>query len=79
MDKDCNRAEPENQTVGVFNRGPKYLDIDRKIGEIKSSLEFLENEVESKKRYLKELEKVRKSVTPADEARIKALAEVGLL
>lgn len=58
---------------------PKFLQVDRRIAEVNTEIEYMEKMLKSKRDYLKQLIACRKIVTPTDEAKIQALISAGLL
>lgn len=53
--------------------------IDRSIREHENAIGFLTAEIKWRKNKLQQLKKVRKLVTPKDEAKIAVMREVGLI
>lgn len=67
------------KSPGLPYKEPKFLQVDRKIKETEQQIEFIKKNLVSAQAYLKQLNEVRKKVTPEDEARIQALVSVGLI
>ncbi len=65
-----------NQTKSTTSR---FLQVDKRIEQTEGEINALKELLKSKEVYLKQLEVVRKTVTPSDEAKIQALISCGLL
>lgn len=69
----------DNEAKQCYETRSQLNFLDEQIESGKSSIKRLEDQLRVEKAYLKELERVRKMVTPEDEGKLKAFRSVGLI
>lgn len=58
---------------------PYYTKLDRRIKELDTDIDYLTKQLESTKNRQRGLKELRKTITKADEAKIQALIDAGLV